>query len=196
MEEGIAKFYSNSYEEDNVPIKVKAVPRLLKSLEALSLLFGDNKTALRLIRGTVTVEVLYTFGDSSGSGFGASWTYEYTAGLIFGVWNEEGDGKISNYREFRNLVETLEDIVRNKGINGSEVFLCTDNMVYESVSVAGSSRSETIYDLVVRLHCLCMRYMCQVRFIHVSGTRMIGKATKEIYIVSLYEGFMNGKHMF
>ena len=78
---------------------------------------------MRLIRGTVTVEVIHIFGDTSGSGFGASWAEEYAVCFRFGVWNKEGDGTISNYREFRDLVETMEDIVRKKGLDGSEVFL-------------------------------------------------------------------------
>ena len=62
--DGSAKFYYRSYEEDDAPIKVKAVPRISKEHEALYLLFGDNERAMRLIIGAVTVEVLYLFGGS------------------------------------------------------------------------------------------------------------------------------------
>ena len=41
-------------------------------------------------------------------GFGLSWTEGTFVGYRFGVWNEEGDGMSFNYREFRNLVDTLE----------------------------------------------------------------------------------------
>ena len=68
-------------------------------------------------------------------------------------------------------------------------------MVSYSITVAGSSRSENIYDLVVRLHCLCMRYRYQVRFVHVSGTGMIGQGTDGLSRSSLYEEVMNGKPM-
>ena len=47
--DGSAKFYYRSYEEDDAPIKVKAVPRLFKYLEALSLFFHDKKPSLRII---------------------------------------------------------------------------------------------------------------------------------------------------
>ena len=124
------------------------VNRLFNNLEALSLLFGDKKY-LRLIRGTVTVEVLFVFGNESRSGFRSYWTEEDYVGFRFSVSNEEGDGTSSNYREFRNLVETLEYLGRKKGLDGSEVFICTDNMVSESIAVLGSSRSEIICDLVV-----------------------------------------------
>ena len=51
-------------------------------------------------------------------------------------------------------MDTLEDLGRKEGLYGREIFLCTDNMVSDSIAVAGSSRSENPYDLVVRLHCL------------------------------------------
>ena len=50
---------------------MKAVPLLFKKMESLSLLFPDNEPALRIIQGKFAVEVLYIFGDVSGSGFGA-----------------------------------------------------------------------------------------------------------------------------
>ena len=74
-------------------------------------------------------------------------------------------------------METLEDLGREKGLDGREVFLCTNNMVSDSIATAGSSRLETIYDLVVQIHCFLIRYMCQIRFIHVAGTRMIDQGT-------------------
>ena len=85
----------------------------------------------------------------------------------------------------------MEDIVRNKGLDGREVLLYTDNMVSEIIAEAGSSRTENLYDLVVQLHCLCMRYRCQFIFIHVAGIRMIGQETDGLYRGRLYEGAMN-----
>ena len=89
----------------------------------------------------------------------------------------------------------MEDLGRKKGIDGRDIFLCTYYMVSKSIAMTGLSRSETIYDLVVRLHYLCMRYRCKVRFIHVSGTQMIDQRTYGISRGSLYKGFMNGKPM-
>ena len=155
--EGSAKFSLSYYKEENGTIKVKAVTWLFKQFEALSLLFCDNETDLRLIRVTVSIDVLYIFGDASGSRFGGLLTEEDLVGFGFGVWNEEGGVNNSNYQDFRNLVESLEDIGRKKRLYGREVFLCTDNMVSDWIAVAGYSRAETLYDLVVGLHCLCMR---------------------------------------
>ena len=55
-------------------------------------------------------------------------------------------------------METLEDISSKKGLDGREVFLCTYNMVSDIIAAEGSSRAENLYDLVVRIHCWCMRY--------------------------------------
>ena len=97
---GSAKFSSGSYKEENAPIKVKAVPRLFKQIEALSLLFRDNKPDLRLIQGTFSIEVIYIFGGAPGSGFGASLIEENSIGFIFGVLNEEGAALVLNIDSF------------------------------------------------------------------------------------------------
>ena len=89
----------------------------------------------------------------------------------------------------------MEDVGRKKGLDESEFLFCTDNMVSELIATAGLSRSETFYDLVVRLNCLCMRYRCQVRFIHISGTQMIGQGTDGLSRGSLYEGVVKVKPM-
>ena len=53
---------------------------------------------MRLIRGTVTVEVIYIFGDASGSGFGASWIDEDVIGFRLGVCIEKENHTRSNYQ--------------------------------------------------------------------------------------------------
>ena len=70
-------------------------------------------------------------------------------GYWFGVWNEEGDGTSSNYRKFSDLVETLEEIGRKENLQGKEFFIYTNNMVSESITASGSSKSEALFDLMV-----------------------------------------------
>ena len=96
--EDIAKFSFGSYEEEIAQSKAKEVPLLFHHLEALFLLFHDNEPALRLIRSIVSIEDLYTFGNPSGSVFGASWKEEDDLGYRIGVCNEEGGGTSSNYQ--------------------------------------------------------------------------------------------------
>jgi hypothetical protein len=64
--------------------------------------------AVRVIRPTGVLLVIYGFGDASGSGFGSSFTH--ASGIVYrvGVWGYDVNGEWSNYRELQNLVEVVE----------------------------------------------------------------------------------------
>ena len=71
-----------------------------------------------------------------------------------------------------------------------------DNMVSESIASAGSSSSEQLYDLVVRLvRCLGMRFRCSVHFIHISGSRMTAQGSDGLSWRDLYKGVMSSKSL-
>ena len=163
----------------------------------MDLLSGEYP-ALRLIRGAKTcLEVLYIFGDASGAGFGASWNIPGSSnvGYRYGVWGVEGQDTSSNYREFRNLVDTLEAKALQGDLEGREVFVFTDNMVSESIASKGSSSSKELYSLVVRAYKLEMAHCCKISFVHVAGTRMIAQGTDGLSRGEMYEGVMNGQSM-
>ena len=48
-----------------------------------------------------------------------------------GVWTTKMGEESSNYREAANLVTRLERAVKNGTAKGAEVFLITDNIVFE-----------------------------------------------------------------
>ena len=98
MRQGNIGYSSGYMEEDRSPKMVKTVGRLFKHLSALLELFKEDEPDMRLIQGAAILEVLYIFVDSYGSGFGSLWTVVIYVGYRFGVWNEEGYGKSSNYR--------------------------------------------------------------------------------------------------
>ena len=168
---------------------------MFKQLSALAELFKENKPDMRLIRCAAILEVLYIFGNTYGLEFGLLWAKGIYVGFRFGVYNEEGYVTISNHREFCNLVETIEEVGTKGNLQGEEVFLCTDNMVSESIAAAGSFKSEVLLDLVMRLHCLSMHFRCNFRFIHVAGTRMIRQVTEGLSSGDIYEGIMMQKTM-
>jgi len=158
------RFFYHSKKADP-PKFVTSVPLLFEHLRTLRTLFQNSEPTLRLIRGASIAEAAYVFGDASGEGFGSSWVNKTGGvGFRFGVWGMEGDGSSSNYRELRNLVETLE---RLGELVGREVFLFTDNSVSESIAAKGSSKSPKLYDLVVRLYRLEMMYLCKLEIVHV-----------------------------
>ena len=112
-----------------------------------------------------------------------------------GVWGKAGENTSSNYRELRNLVEALEEMGENGELQGHEIFLFADNSVSEAVVLKGSSTSLLLYELVVRLWKLEMRYLCRIHFIHVAGTRMIYQGTDGLSRGDLMEGVMKGETM-
>lgn len=145
------------------PEKVKASTLLFEHLSALEALFKDDKPTLRHIRGASILEAAYVFGDASGEGFGSSWVdREGSIGFRFGVWGKEGDNSSSNYREFRNLIETLERLGELGQLAGREVILFTDNSVSESIASKGSLSSPKLYHLVVRLYRLEIKFLCKL----------------------------------
>ena len=186
-------------EDEEAPATVEALPLLLEHLDTLIELMSSEHPALRLIRGAIRtiLEVLYIFGDASGAGFGASWTIPDSdaIGYRYGIWGREGHDTSSNYREFRNLVETLEEMGARGDLEGREIFIFTDNMVSESIASKGSSTSKALYELVVRVFKLEMAYRCNISFIHVAGTRMIAQGTDGLSRGEMYEGVMNGQPM-
>mmetsp|Transcript_20683 Transcript_20683/g.30301 ORF Transcript_20683/g.30301 Transcript_20683/m.30301 type:complete len:1268 (-) Transcript_20683:9637-13440(-) len=188
---------SASESDPQAPLEVTAAALMFEHVTTLGQLFGAETPSLRLIRGASRLEVCYFFGDASGDGFGASWWLP-SEGVIryrFGIWGREGRDTSSNYREFRNLVETLEGMSVEGGLEGKSIFLFTDNMVSESIASKGSSVSKPLYELVVRLFTLEMQAKCNVQLIHVAGTRMIAQGTDGLSRGDMYEGVMRGESM-
>ena len=193
---GAGTWSAPSFKNTRGPTFVTASPLLFGQLSALSKLFESSEPTLRLIRGASIYEACYVFGDASGEGFGSSWVDKKgTISFRYGIWGVEGDGSSSNYRELRNLVETLERLGELGELVGREVFLFTDNAVSESVAAKGSSASPKLYDLVVRLYRLEMKYLCKIEMIHVAGTRMIEQGTDGLSRGDMYEGVMAGDSM-
>ena len=60
-------------------------------------------------------------------------------------------------------------------------------MVSESIDAVGSPKLEVIFDLVVQLYFMRMRFKFYVCIIHVTGTRMIVQGTDGISRSDMYE---------
>ena len=185
-----------SGEDSAAPVQVKAQPLMKEHISILVEMFSPQDPVLRLVRGSAIIEALYIFGDASGLGFGSSWLSGTDVRYRFGVWG--GDSKTSttsNYRELRNLVETLERSGLNGELKGKEIFLFTDNSTAESIAAKGSSTSPLLFDLITRVYKLTMKCMCSINLIHVSGTRMIEQGTDGLSRGDLLEGVLNGQRM-
>lgn len=191
------------HQDDSAPVFVRGVPRFRQDLAVLNKLLESTVPSKRLIRGMKIWEIVYGFGDASGRGFGTSWEKELkstsagTTGVSyrFGRWGQEMDGSSSNLRELQNLVETLEDMQKGKELDGVEMFLFTDNSTAEAAYYKGSSSSEWLFNLVVRLSVLEMAANCKIHIVHVAGTRMIAQGADGLSRGALTEGVMKGETM-
>ncbi len=185
-----------SHHEKNTPPKVKAVRRLGRDLSSLRRLFDHDAPPKRLVRGQKVQEALYSFGDASGGGFGASWMKNGKTWYRAGTWGSDMDNESSNHRELRNLVDSLEVMEKDGRLSGTEAFIFTDNSTAESAFYKGSSSSLHLFELIVRLRELEMRAGCKVTLVHVSGTRMIEQGSDGLSRGNFTEGTMKGKSIF
>ena len=179
--------------EKDAPTRVKGVKRLERDLRSMLDIMKSNTPPLRLIRGPGLAYVLYGFGDASGAGFGSSWESSEGTRYRFGVWGKDVEGRSSNYRELRNLVDSLEEIAEEEKLRGTEVFFFTDNSTAENAYFKGASSSELLHELVTRLRRLEMTQGCKIVLVHVSGERMKLQGSDGLSRGNLLEGVMTGK---
>ena len=184
------------------PDHVSVVPRLHSDLLALTELFEAKLPAHRLVRGSKLNTAKLAFGDASGEGFGSSWERgkkegddEERVGFRFGTWDSQSSNESSNYRELRNLTETLELMGCEGELSGIELFVFTDNSTAESAFAKGSSSSRKLFELILRLRKLEMTQGCKIHISHVSGARMIAQGSDGLSRGNMAEGVMRGGKM-
>ena len=149
----------------------------------------------RLVCGGKLLVARYGFGDASGAGFGSSWQSIDGVKYRYGTWGCDNIDKSLNYREMRNLVETVEQMEKEENLDGIELFLFTDNAVAEAAMFKGSSSSRLLFELVLRLKEIEIRNSMRIHFIHVAGTRMIQQGSDGLSRGNLLEGVMQGADM-
>ena len=141
------------------------------------------------------ITAIYGFGDASASGFGASIGLRQGVHGRFEVWGKDAEDKSSNYRELRNLVETVEEEALTGGLSDSELWVFTDNSTAKSCFTKGGSSSELLHDLVLHLGKVEMQMGIEVRLVHVAGTRMIAQGTDGLSRGMMCEGVLAGRDM-
>lgn len=185
------------------------VPRLIDDIAALRLLTESVLPPLRVVRPTGVVQVFYGFADASGTGKGFTVAGDYNCssklseqrvgsdGVVYrvGVWTAKEEEESSNWKEFSNVVQSIEDEATLGKLQNCELFMFTDNAVTESCFYRGSSKSRKLHNLVLRLRLLEMRYGMVIHVIHVSGKRMIAQGTDGVSRGFLMEGVMAGDDM-
>jgi hypothetical protein len=189
------KAQTMSTQKDHAPEKVVGVDRLERDLDSLMVMFRSKKPPIRLVRGLSLAYVIYGFGDASGAGFGSSWEGLTGTSYRYGVWGKDNVGKSSNYRELRNVVESLESMRKEDKLGGTEIYFFTDNSTAEAAFFKGSSTSVLLHNLVTRLRGLEMNSGCKVVLCHVAGERMKWQGSDGLSRGNLLEGVMTGEDM-
>jgi hypothetical protein len=181
---------------DQPPEEVIASTRFAGDVSSLLQLFtsNDNPPAVNL-RSKNIVTVIYGFGDASGSGLGSTFTCGTGFTFRIGVWGSLDKPESSNWKEFTNVVEALEDEAAEGNLHNAEVFMFTDNSTVESCAKRGSSSSPKLLDLILRLNVLTTRLGVQIHIFHVAGTRMIAQGTDGVSRGCLAQGVMAGEAM-
>jgi hypothetical protein len=178
------------------PKFVKAAPRFLSDLKALRALLAVDKPPLKRARCSRVATAVYGFVDASGRGFGSTFQIGSKMYFQYGQWPDRiSETMSSNWRELDNLVESIEVEVREKGLSDCEIFLFTDNTTAEAAYSKGTSQSEWLFDLVLRLRLLEMNNDLIIHVIHVAGTRMQAQGTDGISRGDKSMGVMRGVPM-
>ena len=175
--------------------KTRAVPRLRSDLEALSALTQSETPRYNVVRGKSVYKAFYGFVDASSGGFGASVERPDGTHARNGLWGKDAEDASSNYRELRNLVETVEGEAAEDHMRECELWVFTDNSTAESCFHKGSSSSKLLHELVLRLRKVEMETGMTLYVVHCAGTRMIAQGTDALSRGSLLEGVMAGRDM-
>lgn len=185
----------SSADDDKAPKTVKATPGFRKAMEALNVL-SDSETAPEIrVRSKHILYAIYGVGDASGKGFGSAIGLPGTPNLSIriGVWGtREASDNSSNWREFTNVVEALEEEAAAGRLADTEVYFCTDNSTVESAIYSGTSSSAKLLDLVIRFKALQTKYSVNAIVLHVAGTRMIACGGDGVSRGNTNEGVMSG----
>ena len=112
-----------------------------------------------------------------------------------GVWGSDTDECSSNWREFENLVSTIEEEARAGNLTDSHLILATDNTTVEGCFYKGNSGSPKLYELIVRMRETELRYNMKIYITHVSGERMKAQGTDGLSRGNPYEGVSFGQSM-
>ena len=176
-------------------IMVLPVPRFHQCLTALLALMESDTPPIIIVRTTTTTVVIYGFVDASGSGFGSTLLLKGGIHYRIGTWSSGEDENSSNWREFENLVCEVEEAGEKGWLTGGLLILATDNQVVESALHKGNSSSEKLFNLILRLRKVEMKYAIKLLITHVAGTRMMAQGTDGVSRGSLREGVAVGKEM-
>ncbi len=181
--------------ETDAPLSVTASPRFASDVGAILELIKGDAPPLVQLRSRHIVSVIFGFGDASRTGLGSTFTCGNGFTYRIGVWGSLEKDESSNWKEFTNVVEALEEEAEAGRLDHSEVFMFTDNATVEACSFKGLSSSPKLLLLIIRLKKMATKRGVQLHVFHVAGTRMIAQGTDGVSRGFLAQGVMAGEAM-
>jgi hypothetical protein len=194
-EEAQSALEHNRKTGDPPPVKIKGVPRLLRDLAAIAAMLSSSTPPLVNVRCAIVFAIIYGFADASGKGFGSTVLGKDGTRYRIGLWDKDTEDETSNFREFENVVESLEEEAAKGSLQGAEIYLCTDNSTVEAALYRGTSSSEKLFALVVRVRTLELKHQARFVVSHVSGKRMMAEGTDGTSRGHFKEGVSIGENM-
>jgi hypothetical protein len=183
------------YDDIPIPKTIKPVSRFRDDIFALGELLSSDAPPLVVIRSSLVYKIFYGFGDASGKGFGSTMLSKRGIKYRIGLWGDDEESETSNWKEFQNQVEALEEEAREGHLTNAMVFFFTDNSTVEACLYKGNSSSPKLFKLMVRMRKLEMTYNVKVVISHVSGKRMIKEGADGVSRGYLREGVTAGESM-
>jgi hypothetical protein len=178
------------------PKEIMVVPHLHLDLKALEFLLGADTPAEVMLRASRVFTVLYGVADASGKGFGSTVLGKDGIRYRIGTWEADTEESSSNLCEFENVVCcSLPAEAAAGALQGSIIFMCTDNSPVEAALAKGNSSSQKLFDLVLQVRRLEMDHLAQIIMLHVSGKRMKAQGTDGVSQRQIKEGVLAGHGM-
>jgi hypothetical protein len=196
QEADLMEYKSNTPQPCHPPSTIPLIPHLCDDIYALREFFELPLPPEIQARWHNIHLLLYGFADASGGGLGSTVTVPGSGiRCRVGVWGKDEENESSNYKEFENVVLTIEEEARQGMLNGASMYLFTDNSTVEGALFKGNTPSRKLFNLIVRFRKTQMEGDADVIVSHVSGTQMIAQGTDGVSRGLLNEGVTSGIDM-
>ena len=161
-------------ENSKPPPVVKWTKEVKRDLKALLSFYQEEEPEFLLVRPREKSDLLYMGGDASAAAFGAG--EQRPDGKVtvwMGNWTQQETDRGSNWREASNLACALLRRIQSGSLDGKEVWMATDNLVWALIANKGMSKSKGLSDIVRDIKLECRKHEVFWHPFHVSGKRMI-----------------------
>jgi hypothetical protein len=178
------------------PSRVLPVKRLKGDVLCMRILTESEEASDQSVRPGKRAQAIYGFGDAREYGFGVSIEIE-GKGIVWcsGTWSLSMREESSNFRELWNLVEIIEDLVKDGTLSNHEIILFMNNLSAEAAFCKGTSTSKNLFEPVLRLRKFGMKGALFLHLVHISRASMIWSGVDRLSRGDHNAGVMVGNEM-